>query len=114
MISQKPTPVGVSILLTYSILRSLNEISQVSSVRTIAECYFKMLKIKVLSVFMFCLNCLFFIEGFTRSIAFNIVVANVQKSICKISVKRFFLFKFKRMSCFLKSISFALLWFFIC
>jgi len=55
MISQKPTPVGVSILLTYSICMFAWEISQVSKARTIAECYFNMLKIKVLSVFITCL-----------------------------------------------------------
>ena len=70
------------------------EISQVSKARTIAECYFKMLKIKVLSVFTVYLNCLFFSEVFTQSGGFTVGDANVQKSICKLSVYGIFLLKF--------------------
>ena len=39
----------------------------------------------------------------------DIRVANVQKSICKLRIKRFFIFNFKRWSCFLKSIRVVLL-----
>jgi len=56
MISQKPTPFGVSILLTYSILLA-KEISEVSGARTIAECYLINMfeKFGFYSIIMFCL-----------------------------------------------------------
>jgi len=64
-----------------------------------------MLKIKVLSVFTVYLNCLFFSEVFTQSGGFTVGDANVQKSICKLMVKRFFIFKLKRLTYFLNPFS---------
>jgi len=52
MISQKPTPFGMTILLTYSICAHVIEISEVSGMRTIAECYL----INMLKISLFCHN----------------------------------------------------------